>query len=127
VLQGREIALPSRGYVRGIGRGQTHKAQIVKRWLRGETYDQISLHTHHSLSSVQRYIQTFVRVIALYQQELSVGQVAHLSQCSQALVGEYLALYEQENDPVCRQRLHEQINRLQRVHQGDTVAKKGAV
>jgi len=127
VLQGRKITLPSRGYVRGIGRGQTHKAQIVGRWLRGETYDQISLHTHHSLSSVQRYVQTFVRVIALYQQGLSVGQVAHLSQCSQALVSEYLALYEQEDDPVCRQRLHEQIDRLQRVHQSDTTAKKGAV
>ena len=47
----------------GPGRGQTHKAQIVKRWLHGDTYDQISLHTRHSLSSIRRYVQTFVRVV----------------------------------------------------------------
>ena len=127
VLQTRGTLLPSRGYMRGIGRGQTHKAQIVKRWLWGETYDQISLHTHHSLSSIQRYVQTFVRVMALHQQGFSVGQVAHLSQCSQRLVSEYLALYEQEDDPLSRQRLDEQIARLQRVHQSDTMGKRGAV
>jgi hypothetical protein len=127
VLQGRGSALPSRGYVRGIGRGQTHKAQIVQRWLWGDTYDQISLRTHHSLSSVQRYVQTFVRVIALHRQGLSVGQVAHLSQCSQRLVSEYLTLYEQEDDPVCRQRLHEQTERLQRLPRSKVAVKRGAV
>jgi hypothetical protein len=44
-LQAQGIYLPTRGKLRGIGRGQTHKAQIVGRWLEGETYDQIALHT----------------------------------------------------------------------------------
>ena len=55
--------MPSRGNLQGIGRGQTHKAQIIARWLQGETYDQIALHTHHALVSVQGYIGTFARVI----------------------------------------------------------------
>jgi hypothetical protein len=64
-LKAQEIYLPTRGNLQGIGRGQTHKAQIVGRWLRGETYDQITLHMHHSLSSIRRYVQTFVRVVHL--------------------------------------------------------------
>jgi len=50
-LQEQRVYLPTRGKVQGIGRGQTHKAQIVGRWLAGETYDQITLHTHHSLAA----------------------------------------------------------------------------
>jgi hypothetical protein len=126
-LQAQGITLPSRGYVHGIGRGQTHKSQIVGRWLAGETYDQISLHTYHTVASIRRYVQTFVRVVALAHQGFSVGQIAHLSQCSHALVREYLALYENEDDPFCRKRLQEQVERLQCVKQGHDRAKKGAL
>ena len=49
-LQAQGIYLPTRGNVHGIGRGQTHKAQIIGRWLRGETYDQIAMHTQSSSS-----------------------------------------------------------------------------
>ena len=41
-LRAQGVYLPTRGNLQGIGRGQTHKAQIVGRWLRGETYDQIA-------------------------------------------------------------------------------------
>ena len=93
-LQAQGLYLPSRGHLQGIGRGQTHKAQIVGRWLRGETYDQIARHTHHAVSCVQRYVQTFVRVLNLHQQgftgflasrrqqatHLALGQAHHQTQ-----------------------------------------------
>jgi hypothetical protein len=36
-MQAQGLYLPTRGNLQGIGRGQTHKAQILGRWLRGET------------------------------------------------------------------------------------------
>jgi hypothetical protein len=111
-LQAQGIFLPSRGNLQGIGRGQTHKALIVGRWLQGETYDQIQLQTRHSISSVQRYVQTFVRVVHLHRQGFSERESALLLALGPALVREYLAVYAQHDSPPCRQRLAAQVQRL---------------
>jgi biotin operon repressor len=111
-LQQQGLYLPSRGNLHGIGRGQTHKAQIIGCWLRGATYDQIAQKTHHALSSIQRYIQSFVRVIDLHQRNFSSLQIAQLLQMGPPLVQEYLAVYQSHNQVECRQRLQEQMARF---------------
>ena len=111
-LQAQGIFLPTRGKLYGIGRGQTHKAQIVRRWLQGQTFDQIELHTHHAQSSIKRYLQTFVRVVYLHLQGFSDSQIAQLLAISVPLVQEYLAVYHDNNTPECRQRLEAQLQRL---------------
>lgn len=118
----KEVFLPLRGKLQGIGRGQTHKAQIVGRWLRGETYDQLQLHSRHSLASIQRYVQAFVRVVDLHCRGFSESETALLLGMGEALVREYLAVYDQHPEAEYRQRLTEQIERLGRAPQ----AKKGA-
>jgi DNA-binding CsgD family transcriptional regulator len=125
-LRAQGIYLPTRGNLQGIGRGQTHKAQIVGRWMRGETYDQIALYMHHSLSSIRRYVQTFVRVVHLNRRGFSQDQTALLLQISRPLVKEYLAVYRQHDAPEYRERLAAQLKRLA----GDKTAprrKKGAL
>jgi DNA-binding Lrp family transcriptional regulator len=122
-LEAEGIYLPTRGRLKGIGRGQTHKAQIVGRWLRGETYDQIQLHTRHSLVSIKRYVQSFVRVVDLHRQGMPESQIAFVLQVSDYLVGEYLALYHQYDTDEYQARLTEQIDRLRRAPSG----KKGAL
>jgi CRP-like cAMP-binding protein len=122
-LQAQGIYLPTRGNVHGIGRGQTHKAQIIGRWLRGETYDQIALHTHHRPVSIQRYIQTFVRLVQLHTQGFSDSQIGLVLQISPALVQEYLAVYGQHDAPDCRERLQDQL--LRRLDD-QPAAKRGA-
>ena len=107
------IYLPTRGNLKGIGRGQTHKGLIVGRWLRGETYDQIARATHHSVISVQRYVQRFSRVIQLQQQGMAAEEIALLLQIGLPLVAEYLAIYEKHDTPFVRQRLAAQLQRLQ--------------
>jgi hypothetical protein len=116
--------LPTRGQLQGIGRGQTHKAQIVGRWLAGETYDQIAVHTHHSLASIQRYIQTFVRVVHLHEQAFSREEIGLLLQLGPGLVAEYLALYHQADSRQARRRLAEQLRRL---GEGQLQGKKGGI
>ncbi|MEA2007877.1 MAG: DUF1670 domain-containing protein [Chloroflexota bacterium] len=106
--------LPSRGYLKGIGRGQTHKGQIIKRWLHGETYDQLQRHTHHAGSSISRYIQTFARVMELHWLGLEASLIARLVQIGQSLVEEYLTIWRENDTPVTRERLEEQLQRLQK-------------
>jgi hypothetical protein len=111
-LETQGIYLPTRGHLQGIGRGQTHKARIVGEWLQGRTYDEIELSSRHSLSSIQRYVQAFVRVVHLQQEGFDKDQVARLLAIGPALVEEYLAVYGQHASPACRQRLAEQMQRL---------------
>jgi hypothetical protein len=122
-LQEQGVSLPTRGNLRGIGRGQTHKGQIVRRWLLGETYDQVAYHTRHSLTCVKRYIQTFARVMQLQQKGFAEGEISLVLQVGIPLVKEYLLVHQQNDTPFCRQRLSEQMARLN----GTTIAsKKGA-
>jgi DNA-binding Lrp family transcriptional regulator len=122
-LEAQGIYLPTRGKLKGIGRGQTHKPQIVGRWLRGETYDQIRLYTRHSLSSIQRYVQSFVRVASLHRQGFGASEIALVLDMSTYLVKEYLALYQEHDLPEYQTRLTEQIERLCQAPN----AKKGAL
>lgn len=124
-LQEQGMTLPTRGYVRGIGRGQTHKAQIITRWLRGETYDQIVLHAHHSLASIRRYIGAFVQVVQLHRQGFAVEEIAMLAQISLYVVREYLLVYDQNDTATCRSRLDDQLERLNRRFQTTERRKKG--
>lgn len=117
----------TRGYDEGIGRGQSHKGQILGRWLSGETYDQLQRHTGHSVSSIQRYIHAFVQVVELHRRGLSSEEMAPLLQMGRGLVGEYVQLYEQHDSPCERGRLEEQRRRLLQPLQGDAGIKKGAL
>jgi predicted ArsR family transcriptional regulator len=121
-LQTKGLYLPSRGYMKGIGRGQTHKAQIIRRWLHGETYDQLSINSHHAVSSINRYLKTFVQVVRLHQEGMSTNQIALLLQIGEPLVRDYLDVYEHNAEDECRERLAEQLTRLC----GTDKPKKGA-
>lgn len=125
-LEGQGIYVPTRGNVQSIGRGQTHKAQIVGRWLLGETYDQIALHTHHCVASIKRYVQTFVRVVELQRRGFGEVQIALLLQMSVPLVHQYSALYAKHDATECRERLEEQLRRLSKGNKERPAVKKGA-
>jgi hypothetical protein len=125
-LEQEGVYLPTRGNLHGIGRGQTHKAQIIGRWLRGESYDQLMVSTRHSSTSIRRYVQTFLRVVELHRQAFTLSQIAHLVQSGEALVRDYLAVYDHNDTPECRTRLEEQLQRFQNGDGTLTGQKKGA-
>lgn len=125
-LQAAGNLLARCGAVRGIGRGQSHKAQIIGRWLAGESYDQLERSTKHSVVSIRRYIQHFVRVVELHQGGFAEEEVAHLTQQGLALVREYLTIYQQVDAPASQRRLAEQLARFQRADAPGQTAKGGA-
>jgi hypothetical protein len=117
VLIDEKKVLPSRGYFIGVGRGQTHKAQIIAFWLKGYHYDQIERETYHTSTSINRYIQTFVRVVECHRLGFGNAQITHLLQIGEPLVEEYLAVYKQNDQLERRRRLEDQLQRLAKVDQ----------
>ena len=114
-LREQGVTLPTRGNLMQIGRGQTHKVQIVGRWLNGESYDQIATHTHHSVVSVRRYIQAFVRVVQLLEKGFALSEIALVLQMTATLVQQYQQLYACNDTPFQRERLQEQLQRFAQV------------
>jgi hypothetical protein len=95
--------VPTRGTVHDIGPSVTHKAEVVRRWLRNESPAQIARATKHSQASVDRYIADFQKVRTLAQRfppadlPALTGLTASVIQQHVALLHEYepgLALYQ---------------------------------
>lgn len=93
-LQAEGNLVHTRGRLKGVGRGQSHKVRIIELWLDREGYDKISRWVHHSLQSIKRYISTFQRIAVLHREGMPVTEIAFLTRSSAKLVKDYLALYE---------------------------------
>jgi len=52
--------VPTRGQIKGVGRGQTHKVQIIELWLDRTGYNQIARRMYHAAQSIKRYVSTFI-------------------------------------------------------------------
>jgi hypothetical protein len=93
-LRAEGIDVPTRGQVKDIGRGVSHKSRIVEDWLAGYTFSQIERRRCHSISSVERYCTDFQRVVRLQSRGLSRADIRISTGLSERLIGEYLDLYE---------------------------------
>lgn len=85
--------IPTRGWHHDMGRGTTHKTQILDLYLRGYLFSEIEARTHHSETAVQRYIQDFTRIILLFHNRLSIDQIRIATGFSNRLIEEYIALF----------------------------------
>jgi hypothetical protein len=86
--------LPTRGTVHDIGPTVTHKAEVVRRWLRHESPTDIARALNHSQSAVDRYLADFQK-IRLLAQRFPQADLPALSGLSRHLVKQYLDLIGQ--------------------------------
>lgn len=94
-----EIVVPTRGSINDIGRGVTHKAQIVELYLQMHTETEIVDRTGHSYEAVENYLRDFARIVALCDQGLNKVLIRRAIGRSLGLVEAYLALYERYDQP----------------------------
>jgi biotin operon repressor len=94
-LRTEGIDVPTRGQIKDIGKGISHKGQIVQDWLAGYTFSQIKYRRHHSISSIERYCMNFQRVVRLHERELNEADIRISTGLSERLIKEYLVLYEE--------------------------------
>jgi predicted transcriptional regulator len=103
----------TRGVLKNVGRGQTHKVKIIELWLRREGYDKIARWMHHSPQAIKRYVSTFLRMVVLVRQGKSAEEISFLTQSSAKVVTDYLGLYEAvQQQPAQCEKLEEEIARI---------------
>ena len=119
--------VPTRGTVKEIGRGQSHKAKIVEMYLQRMTYSEIVRRSRHAPGSVKRYVETFGRVVVLWEKGIrKAGEVGYLVGISERLAGEYLDLRRHYDRPAHRDRLEEIAKQVRRSLSGDGEEKRGS-
>jgi len=86
--------VPTRGTVHDIGPSVTHKAEVVRRWLRHESPAAIAKALHHSQEAVDRYLADFQR-IRLLVQHFPLQDIPVLAGMAESVVAQYVALLQQ--------------------------------
>ena len=94
-LRAEGIDVPTRGQIKDIGKGISHKGQIIRDCLAGYTFSQIKQRRWHSTHSIERYCLDFQRVVRLHARGLSIADIRISTGLSERLIKEYLALYEE--------------------------------
>jgi hypothetical protein len=119
--------VPTRGVLKETGRGQSHKAKIVELYLQRMTYSEIVRRARHAPSAIKRYVETFGRVVVLWEKGLrDVGEIAYVVGISRRLAGEYLVLRERYDRTEYRDRLEEIAGQIRRALPGDGEEKRGS-
>ena len=88
------LIIPTRGWRHDMGRGSTHKTQILELYFSGYQFSQIEKRTHHSETAVKRYIQDFSKIILLHLKEFSVDEIRISTGFSNRLIREYIQLFD---------------------------------
>jgi hypothetical protein len=113
------VAVPTRGQIRDIGPGVSHKAQVVQLYLWGLQFIEIERRTRHSEDSIRRYLADFRQIAALYARGASIPEIRAATGRSAAVIGEYLAIYERaRREFPAAPRLHDLLDPVRRPKKG---------
>lgn len=84
------IEVITRGVLHNIGRGQTHKSQIINLHLNGFTYTEIKRKTQHSISAIKRYLESFSKVLmSIHYGIKQTKEIALVTGLSVPLISQY--------------------------------------
>jgi len=123
-LRAEGLDVPTRGQVKDIGKGVSHKARIVGDWLAGYTFSQIRQRCHHSLYAIERYCADFMRVVRLHAHGLSQVDIRVSTGLSERLIGEYVDLSQAAG--AGNERLQQLLNEPAAATETPAEIKKGA-
>ncbi len=98
-LQGRGIIVPTRGRIKDIGPGITHRELIIRHWLEGKEELEICSATRHSMTSVESYLSSFKRVVYLREEkQFTEHEISVTAGVSQHAVKTYIELFDSLKD-----------------------------
>ena len=114
-----ELAVPTRGQIRDIGPGVSHKAQVVQLYLWGLQFTEIERRTRHSEDSIRRYLADFRQIAALYARGASIPEIRVATGRSVGVIGEYIGIYERaRREFPAAPRLHDLLDPARRTKKG---------
>ena len=93
------ICLPTRGNIKDIGPGVSHKTKAIEMYLSGQSFSYIMNVLHHSETSIKRYLDDFITVALLSDDGFNAVKIRIITKKSDRIIREYLELYEKfDND-----------------------------
>jgi biotin operon repressor len=94
-LRQQGLQVPTRGQQKDIGPGVTHRVKAVQLFLQQKEPTEIARQIKHSLTAVERYVDTFCRVVYCQRQFRNSLKTALVVGVSLATVKTYLDLHAQ--------------------------------
>jgi len=105
-LRKKGMCVPSRGQQKDIGPGITHRVKAISLFLEEKEPLEIARTIKHSLSAVERYIDTFCRVVYCQRKFRNTLKTALVVGVSVLTVNTYLELHTSAcKDPAYRERI----------------------
>ena len=99
VQKEQKNVIPLRGAECDIGRGVTHRREIIKMFLELYTETQIADRTGHSYESIENYIKEFGTVLVLHEQGMAAPMIRKVTGRSTRLIQVYLDLLREYSRP----------------------------
>lgn len=94
------IPLPSRGELKDMGRGVSHKVPVIRRYVQDLSLSEISRALgDHGIQSMARYLRHFALVMILDDRGLSPEQMQSVIGVSRNLIEQYRQLYVDLDKP----------------------------
>lgn len=107
-LRKKDFSVPTRGQQKDIGPGVTHRVKAVSLFLQDKEPLEIARTIKHSLTAVERYVDTFCRVVYCQRKFRNNLKTAMVVGVSLATVNTYLGLHTSAcEDPAYRERISE--------------------
>lgn len=126
LLKNSEIRVATRGNVKDIGPGVSHRGVAIQHWLKGDEPVDVARRINHSLAAVERYIQTFSRVAYLAGKGYEKLQISLTVGISSSATQTYLEIYESTRWKTEFSGRYEELTVLGAQHWQATDEKKGA-
>lgn len=111
------LAVPTRGQEADIGPGVSHRSRVIALVFRGLQPAAIASYTAHAISSVERYIADFARVVELLERGYPLAAIVRITALSPRTVRDHVALARQYAGPA-----HEPVMRMLRQRFGSALS-----
>ncbi len=110
-LKTQGITVPTRGTVKDIGPGVTHKEIAIRLWLEGKEPTEVAKAIHHSLKATENYLEKFKRVAYLRKEKgFSEFEISRTVGISTAATKTFLAIYNEFKNKALFDLRMEEIN-----------------
>ena len=94
-LKQQGITVPTRGTVKDIGPGVTHKEIAIRLWLEGKEPTEVARRIHHSIKATENYLEKFKRGAYLRREKgFTEFEISRTVGISTAATKTFLAIYD---------------------------------
>ena len=92
-LRKADIVVPTRGTVKDIGPGVSHRALAIRLWLEGKEPSEVASRIKHSLKATENYLEKFKRVAYLKRKSFTEFEISRTIGISVSATKTFLEIY----------------------------------